>query len=713
MDTSKILTEACETDDLLLLSEGLHGYQDVDLIFRQTDGSHVTPLLTAVRHRSHAVIRELLARGADIDITNDVTGNSALHEICSDPPFPVGDEDCASVEAKDVAIVSDLLFCNPILTTTNANIEQPVMLAARSRSVEKLYQLLKYMPSQVHYFSGILRTPLHLAAETRRMNNCRLLLDFGAEVDPIARTFCLKMSETPVQLTPLYLAYRNSYFDIVEFLISRGASWTSLMSPLHLAAVLGERKKVEWLSQDTVDINITDCHQRTALHLASRLGYIPIVTTLIQNGADLQIQDSDGHTPLAVACHAGHPDVVEYLISYGADVQGDGKHLPLEIACRRGYTEVVTKLLHCAPYALNDCNSDEILLCACRQCHVEIVQKLLLQILESQIAIDKRTRSDALCAASICKSFRSVATVRDLVTFGADVNLRDKKGRLALHCAIMTGNVPLAKFLIDSGAKATSPLAPGFLGRKTALYVACDKENFEMARVLIQAGAYINVYSEGTRLGSPLSVACFHGNLEIAKLLLESGAYVSPPRRQDSLHPLPPLMALVDAWFLNMLERKRLDRSRYISVFQLLQDYGCQFDVLNMDDIMLKLYKLDRDGCLFVLHGACAKLRHIRDSLLSIILDRNDMDAIAILTDRGYMFGSEQLERVTNNRDLVAVKMVTQRVRETVSNSVSLLGHCRVVLRQILSRRHVSIRGAVAKLPLPVRIKDYLNMDIH
>ncbi|XP_064648796.1 ankyrin-3-like [Lineus longissimus] len=459
------------------------------------------------------------------------------------------------------------------------------------------------------------------------------------------------MSEVTVQLSSLYLAYKHSYFDVVEFLISEGASWENLMTPLHLAVVLGKLENVEQILQGNMDIDATDCHLRTPLHLACRLGYNDIAVKLIQNGCDLQRPDCEGHTPLALACHAGHPDIAEFLLSYGADVQGYGKHFPLEIACRRGYTDVVTRLLQCAPYALNNCNSDDILMSASRHCHHDIVQTLLLTILKNKAVIGTRLLSDALCAASISKSFRSVSTARNLVTFGADINLRDSKGRLALHCAIVTNNVPLAKFFIDSGAHATAPSAPGFPGRKTALYLACDKQNFEMTRILIDAGAYVNVCSEGTRLGTPLSVACHHGNLDIAKMLLESGAYVNPPLRSGSLHPLPPLMAILDAWFLNMLERKRVTRSRYIGVFQLLQD-SFQARVNKMadiyllekacqtDDVQLFLNSFQGNNATFIyedLNGHCVTPLHtavkfsavqISRDLLSRGADVNIMDDI-------------------------------------------------------------------------------------
>lgn len=112
-----------------------------------------------------------------------------------------------------------------------------------------------------------------------------------------------------------------------------------------------------------------------------------------------------------------------------------------------------------------------------------------------------------------------------------DINLANKEGRTPLHYAALQGNVEIAKILLENGAdvnvadKDTDPeTALAFRGNegKAPLHYAVENGHVEVARLLLQKGANVNLKDEDGC--TPLYEAVFKGDVIIAKFLLENGA---------------------------------------------------------------------------------------------------------------------------------------------------------------------------------------------
>src|SRR5437868_4674721 len=98
----------------------------------------------------------------------------------------------------------------------------------------------------------------------------------------------------------------------------------------------------------TGGITAKDRHRRTPLYLASRHGYRDLVKELIDGGADLDAKSWDGWTPLHIAIYGDHTDVVKDLIVAGADVnlvRGQTRRTPLHTACLNENIEIIRLLL--------------------------------------------------------------------------------------------------------------------------------------------------------------------------------------------------------------------------------------------------------------------------------------------------------------------------------------------------------------------------------
>ena len=114
-----------------------------------------------------------------------------------------------------------------------------------------------------------------------------------------------------------------------------------------------------------------------------------------------------------------------------------------------------------------------------------------------------------------CKN-ENLPMVELLLKFGADPNEENYKQKRPLYAARF--NVGLTQLLVDYGANVNLPVYKDMV----PLHFACYFNNIDMARVLLENGAFpMMIDEEGN---TPLFMSCF--NYEMTKLLLEYGAIV-------------------------------------------------------------------------------------------------------------------------------------------------------------------------------------------
>ena len=113
-----------------------------------------------------------------------------------------------------------------------------------------------------------------------------------------------------------------------------------------------------------------------------------------------------------------------------------------------------------------------------------------------------------------------------LLAEGADANIRaTTNGALALHDAVLSGNVACVRLLLRAG---TDVNARGNNGA-TALHAAADKGRVHAAKLLIAApGANLEARNQENK--TPLSFAIFKGHREVALTLLRAGAAITALR---------------------------------------------------------------------------------------------------------------------------------------------------------------------------------------
>jgi uncharacterized protein len=138
---------------------------------------------------------------------------------------------------------------------------------------------------------------------------------------------------------------------------------------------------------------------------------------------------------------------------------------------------------------------------------------------------------DTRVAAAASRGDRDA--VRELLKSGAEVNGAEGDGMTALHWAAMKDDVEMARMLIVAGANLEAKTR---LGEFTPIFLASQNGSAAMLKVLLDAGADARVST--TAGTSALMFASAAGNPEAISLLLDRGANINAREYAMGVTPL-------------------------------------------------------------------------------------------------------------------------------------------------------------------------------
>jgi uncharacterized protein len=145
---------------------------------------------------------------------------------------------------------------------------------------------------------------------------------------------------------------KNS-LDIQPELIN--AFSTDGFTPLGLACFFGHFEIVKYLVERGADVNIPSSNslQVAPIHSSTAISNYEITDLLINNGADVNAKQLSGVTPLHSAAHNGKLEIIKLLVKHGADVNAqtvDNK-TPLDMSEEKSFTEAANFIQECiAPH---------------------------------------------------------------------------------------------------------------------------------------------------------------------------------------------------------------------------------------------------------------------------------------------------------------------------------------------------------------------------
>lgn len=266
------------------------------------------------------------------------------------------------------------------------------------------------------------------------------------------------------------------------------------------AARTMDRDEVRRLLGASADVSATQADGMTALHWAARNDDVETASLLLEAGADASAANRYGVTPLTFACTNGSARLVELLLEAGADPNTSlpGGETALMTASRTGKIGPVKMLL------VRGANPRATVHGMGRQ--EGAGANAFLHRMRDPTNFDYVTKSEQ--TALIWAAAEGHAdVVAELIEFGADFRKTLESGFTPLLFAARGGHLGVARVLVAAGvdpAQRVNPSANWRLvgyGAKlrpgaTAVHVAVENGNFELAAFLLDAGVDPNAAGE-------------------------------------------------------------------------------------------------------------------------------------------------------------------------------------------------------------------------
>jgi len=214
-----------------LLDEGIN----INTKDRENKGK--TPLIIAIEENKIEIVRELIKRGADINVT-DYDGDTAL---------------IIAINKKCVDIVRELIKKGANIHKKGSKEDEPLIIACKEGHLEIIKDLIDN-GSNLDEKDSSGNTPLMLSCKFGQLEVVRELIERGADVN--AKNNCKE--------TALIIASENGRVEIVKELIKRGA-----------------------------DLNAKTNSEMTALMKAVFHHNIDVARELLEMGADANLTDDE------------------------------------------------------------------------------------------------------------------------------------------------------------------------------------------------------------------------------------------------------------------------------------------------------------------------------------------------------------------------------------------------------------------------------------
>ena len=264
----------------------------------------------------------------------------------------------------------------------------------------------------------------------------------------------------------------------------------------------------ELVSSGNINLEHQDKYEKTALQRALYSGQFDESLELINLGANYKITSGGGWTILHSVCQT-NLQIVQKLLYLGEDIEtkNDLDETPLKIASKVGFTSIVSELLERrANIDVVDIFGRTPLMYACIENHTKVVKLLLkygadpnIKDMKGQTALTLSVRKEEKHTMShappIIVSKLSTSSVRELLNYGVDTEVKNEESYTHIFCACEAGDLAVISSLAKSGAcldkvcNGTTPLIHITKTRRCTC-------NISVIRRMIELGADIFITDE-------------------------------------------------------------------------------------------------------------------------------------------------------------------------------------------------------------------------
>ncbi|XP_065062546.1 serine/threonine-protein phosphatase 6 regulatory ankyrin repeat subunit A-like isoform X2 [Rhopilema esculentum] len=436
----------------------------------------------------------------------------------------------------------------------------PSLVAAREGNEEIMKVLIDYH-ARLDIFDEAGKTALHVSAEAGHLNLVELLMQKKAYANAKSKT----------GLTAVHLAGASGYTEIVETLVKQYNASLDVVAinkrtPLHLAAMNGQKTVISKLLELNADPNSVDANGYTPLHLAAENNHPEVVRQFVSHTPSLIFQaNKDGNTcahiaaakgslevmkelvqcdpasintrnkrtyetPMHLAASGGHYDLMQFLFSKGGSVEDEDKEgmTPLHLCAKYGHRNLIESLKGKVPLSMSSAkNGLTAIHVGAEYGQAEVVQDLLQKVsggIPSECPRGKESVEGieyAYTPLHLSARNGHDGIVRLLLnSHGVKVDAATEgKGLIPLHLALMNGHTSVVSLLLG---RSTHQLAIKDNQGRTGLHLAAAHGHLELVTLLLGQGAEVNVLDNES--WSPLHYAADAGHVEVVKYLVRMDA---------------------------------------------------------------------------------------------------------------------------------------------------------------------------------------------
>jgi ankyrin repeat protein len=329
---------------------------------------------------------------------------------------------------------------------------------------------------------------IHDAAGNGELQKVRKLLAANPDL--------VNQKDSTFSRTPLHWAARGVHFDVIKFLLEKGA-----------------------------DASAPDNSRITALHSVSARGHREAAEFLLSRGADMNAVDEFGKTPLAYAITGGHIELADFLVSKGAVVstEGDAGRRLLHDSASQGDKALVEWMISRGVDVSTQNGNGGTLLHSLSEGGLA---DLAADLVDKGLAVNKQDRYGFSALHYAARNGRQdVAKV--LLRNRADANALNLAGETPFHLAQRAGKKDLAERLIVLGGSRNPPRFPSLRGEYLGQRKPGDKP------VLFACGIVSSVdWEHSSPVFSPDGREVFwtsiSDGMRIFRMTREDGAWTAP-----------------------------------------------------------------------------------------------------------------------------------------------------------------------------------------